>query len=162
MSRTAEISLVWADGPHTFRLGIKQLRELQEKCADRIRQRERGPKEILEALFMGSWLVDDVIQTIRLGLIGGGMDPAKAYTLVENYVEGRPLSENVMTAVAIIGAAMVGPAEDEIEGPPGGDGGKPTPATAGSTSQSSTEPAPRSAGPRARSTTSRSGSSRRR
>lgn len=161
MSRSAEIEMFWVEADHTFRLGIKQLRQLQEKCG------ERGPKAILDALLSGTWLVDDVIQPIRLGLIGAGMNMEQAAKLVETNVEDRPLGESVMFAAAILSAAIAGaPVKDgkpvdPVEAPPDAEAGKPQ-TTAGSASPRSTEPARRSGSRPGKSTSSRSGSSRRR
>lgn len=107
MSRDASIDLDWADGTYKFRLGIAQIRELQEKC-------DAGPVFILERLVKGTWRVDDLLQTIRIGLIGGGTKPEVALRLVRTYVEGRPLLENVQYAQAILGAALVGAPDEPV------------------------------------------------
>ena len=108
VSRKAKIDLTWADGEYTFRLPIAQLEELQEKCG-------AGPPAIFQRLCASSWMVRDVRETIRLGLIGGGMAPAKALSLVQRYVDERPLGENAPTAQAILLAAIIG-VEDEPVG----------------------------------------------
>ena len=109
MSRDASITLDWADGTYTFRLAIGQLRELQEKC-------NAGPAHILSRLSTGTWMVDDITETIRLGLIGGGANPVEALRLVRSYVEERPLAESILPAISILGAAVVGaPDEDEAQ-----------------------------------------------
>ena len=56
---------------------------------------------------------DDISQPIRLGLIGGGLEPAKALRLVRDYVEAHPLMQNVLTATAILGAAILGVPEED-------------------------------------------------
>lgn len=111
MSRLAQITLTWADDDYTFRLPIKQLMELQELC-------DAGPSYTMARLQQGTWTVQDVRETIRLGLIGGGMEADKALRLVRNYVDDEPLLPNAMTAEAIIAAAIVG-VEEEDGGPPG-------------------------------------------
>lgn len=80
MSSDGSVSLAWADGDYRFRLPIGQLRELQDKCG-------AGPQEIYSRLMDGTWRVDDLRETIRLGLIGGGVDPVRALALVRNYVD---------------------------------------------------------------------------
>jgi hypothetical protein len=52
---------------------------------------------------------------LRLGLIGAGMIPDRALTLVQRYVDDRPWSENVLPAQAVIIAAMIGVPGDELE-----------------------------------------------
>lgn len=108
MSRDARIELDWADGTHSFRLAWGQLIELQEQCG-------AGPYVVLQRLATGQWKMQDISQVIRLGLIGGGMEPAKALKLVRDYVESRPPLENVMLARGVLGTALHG-APDESPG----------------------------------------------
>lgn len=96
------VTLVWADGEHPFRLKLGQIVELQEKC-------DAGPHMIYMRVENGMWRVNDLRETIRLGLIGGGMKPDQATKLVRTYVDERPLLESRETALAILGAALVGP-----------------------------------------------------
>lgn len=107
MSRSANVSFDWGDGHYTFRLGIKQLEELQEKC-------DAGPAFILGRLVDGSWRVKDIHETIRLGLIGGGAEPIKALALMKSYVVDRPLLENIIPAQIILNAALVGVEEEPV------------------------------------------------
>lgn len=108
MSRSAEVTLAWADGDYTFRLAWGQLSQLQEAC-------DAGPFVVLQRLTSGQWKVGDISHTIRLGLIGGGTEPAKALSMVRDYVESRPPMENVMLARGILGIALQG-APDEKPG----------------------------------------------
>jgi hypothetical protein len=137
MSRDAAITLDWADGTYAFRLPWGQLAELQEKTGC-------GPQFLLSRLVAGSWKVEDLRETIRLGLIGGGAEPLKALDLVRRYVEQRPLLESVMPARAILTAALVGaPGEDWPGKDAPGETKAPDPSpTDGSTSPGSTEPQP--------------------
>lgn len=137
-----EITTFWADGEHTFRLAIRQMRELQEKTGV-------GPYKVLERLRDHDWRVDEIREVIRLGLIGGGMSPADAYRLVVRYVDEyeTPLLEHIPVAMNVLMAPMLGTPE-----PPG----KRAPAKpmtrarrtrkAGSTSRGSTTTDPSSAG----------------
>lgn len=109
MSRSASVTLEWADGEYPFRLGIKQIEELQEKT-------DCGPYFLLSRLLNGTWKVHDARETIRLGLIGGGMAPDKAITLVKRYVDDRPLLESVKPASAILSAACIGAPDGEEPG----------------------------------------------
>lgn len=109
MSRDGSIELNWADGVHRFRLAFGELRELQEKTGG-------GAMLVLERLRNRSWLVDDIAETLRIGLIGGGLPPSEALQLVRRYVYERPPVENVIFATLVLGAALFGPADDPIEG----------------------------------------------
>jgi hypothetical protein len=128
MSRDGSVTFTWADGEHRFRLGIGQLRELQEKT-------EAGPAFILGRLQNGSWLLDDLREPLRLGLIGGGMSPVEALRLVQRYVDDRPLLESVQPAMAVLLAALVG-VEDEKPGKLGAAKDQPQ----GSSAESSPSP----------------------
>lgn len=140
MSRSATITLTWADGDHAFRLAWGQIIELQEKTGC-------GPAFLYARLAAGQWMAGDVAETIRLGLIGGGMTPAEALRLTRAYVHERPLLESVPVAYAILGAALSGAGEAEEPEPwpgktaPGATAPDPSLAD-GSTSPGSTEPQP--------------------
>jgi hypothetical protein len=134
MSRDGSITLTWGDGEHRFRLAIGQLRELQEKC-------DAGPAEIAVRLADGRWRVNDVRETIRLGLIGGGMPPGDALKLTVRFVDERPWLESVPAAQAVLMAALVGAPEEPV-GKPGAAEAETEAAMDASPSPPSTAPAP--------------------
>lgn len=106
MSRTCAVSLEWADGEvYRFRLGIRESRDLQEKC-------DAGPAWILTRLNTGSWRLDDIRETLFQGLLGGGMEPKKAIRLIEKWVDNRPLWDNVEIAKAVLFARLGGVPDD--------------------------------------------------
>jgi len=140
MSRDGSIELDWPDQTRKYRLRLGELRALQEKCG-------KGPMEILADLTTGRWRVDDVIQPIRLGLIGGGMPMDEALRVVEFNVHDGTLREAIIYAVAIVQAAISGPPDEQLRVV---KGKKPTPATAGSSSPASTHKAQSSGGRRRR------------
>lgn len=136
MSSDGSTFFAWGDGEYRFRLAIGQLRELQDKCGT-------GPFALFSRLMDGSWRVDDIRETIRLGLIGGGMKPTEALVLVKRYVDDRPKMENVTPARVILAAALFGDPEDEV----GKEGAEETATQAtGSASPTSTAMEPSSAG----------------
>lgn len=107
-SRSSKLDLKWADGSHSFKLGIGELEELQEKC-------DAGPPLILERLSTNKWFTHDVRETIRLGLIGGGATPGEALKLVERYVDARPdWMQNALFAQAILSAVFVPPPDEDL------------------------------------------------
>jgi hypothetical protein len=110
MSRDATIDLDWADGTFRFRLGWGELSELQEKT-------DAGPYVVLHRLHSHQWRMEDISSVIRLGLIGGGMEPGVALKKVRAYVETRPPLESHSFAVAILSAGLLG-APDEPVGEP--------------------------------------------
>lgn len=107
MARDGSIVLAWADGEHKFRLGIKELAELDEKC-------DAGPAWMYARIEAGMWKARDLVETLRLGLIGGGMKAEQARMLVRRYVEGRPLHESVVPAMMVLAAAVAGPEDEEL------------------------------------------------
>lgn len=108
-NRNGRIELDFADGTYGFRLAIGELEELQEKTGV-------GPYALLRRLLANDWRVEDVTQTIRLGLIGDGVKPGDASKLVQRYVEQRSdWVSNSMIAQAIVSAALIG-APEELPG----------------------------------------------
>jgi len=104
-----EIELDWGDGKHKFNVAkLKCVLELEEKCGC-------GFAEIYQRLSRGQWKFNDIRETIRLGLIGGGSPPDRAMTLTNRYVDDRPFAENVLPAQAIIMAALIGVPDDNPE-----------------------------------------------
>jgi hypothetical protein len=110
MSRDAKITVTWADDDYLFRLGWGELEELQEVC-------NAGPYALLARLYDESWRIADISETIRLGLIGGGMKPTDALKKVRAYVRDRPPMESLHFAQAILSAGVIG-VEDEKPGEP--------------------------------------------
>lgn len=109
MSRSALVNVAWADGDYDFRLRVKELEELQEitNC---------GPHFLFRRVSSGDWWVRDLRETIRLGLIGGGMEAVKAKTLVERYFDPGPYLQHVATVQAILGACIAGAPDGEKPG----------------------------------------------
>jgi hypothetical protein len=107
-----------------FQLKLGQIRELQEIC-------KTGIGAIYERVATGGFYVDDIRETVRLGLIGGGMSPAEALRLTRAYVDEQPLFENRLLAMAILSAITVGlPDSDEGKAPAATDGSTSPPVTA--------------------------------
>lgn len=134
-NRRAELTTDWGDGTHTFRLPIGQLRELQEKT-------NCGPMELLNRMIRGTWRLDDVRETIRLGLVGGGMAPIDALALVARYVDPprNALAEAVPMAQAVISVLLFGGEEDNPLGKERAEEETSSSQTGVSPSPASTEP----------------------
>lgn len=99
---------VWAGGEHAFRLGIGEIRALQKAC-------EAGPMMVLARLMSSQWLIDDVLETLRLALVGGGMDAAKAKPLVLKAAEETSLLKLALLAAKILNAYVVEDPHDAID-----------------------------------------------
>ena len=109
-NRNGEIHEDFADGHYVFRLPIGQMEELQEKTGC-------GPYRLAIKMMSGDWGTKDVSQTIRLSLIGGGMEPIPALKLVQRYVEpvGSNWLDHADLAQRIVWAALRG-APEELPG----------------------------------------------
>lgn len=127
-----KIELEWADGTYPFCLPLAQLEELQTHC-------DAGPMVIADRLQHGRWKTQDVYQTIRLGLIGGGMAPVDALRICKFYITDRPWGESALPALAIINAVLFGkPGEPVGKSRARGKRAARRAPTASSTSESST------------------------
>lgn len=114
MNRHGATEMDWADGTYTFRLGLSEIEELERKRDLSIFQiGTRLSPEVRQARST------DIIEVIRLGLIGGGMKPVDALALVRKYVDERPLDENRDTAYAIVLAGLMRVHSSELEKPSG-------------------------------------------
>lgn len=133
MNLRGETTIDWADGTYTFRLTLAGAIELESKCDSPI-------AVIHHRLIANAYKVSDVRETIRLGLIGGGLDPVKALALVRSYVEDRPLAESWIIARTIMGGMFYGFEEHPISDPQEAAPVHPSPSA--STPPASTRPSP--------------------
>ena len=102
------LNQVWAGGEHAFRLGIGELRALQKAC-------DAGPSEVLMRLVTSCWLVDDVVEVLRLALVGGGMESAAAKKLVlKVWEEVAPIKLSLLAA-SVMETFIMQDAHDPIE-----------------------------------------------
>lgn len=110
MSAPATRSIIWAHGEDQFCLSkVGLILDLEEKC-------KAGLAAILARIVNSQWGVNDIRETIRLGLIGGGMAPDKAMAAVRNHVDENPngLTPSVMVAYAVLEAVLVGVPDDPV------------------------------------------------
>lgn len=125
------IELNWAGGEHSFALRIGELQALQDITGE-------GPGASLQRLYMsmqtsammGGWKIADVIDTVRLGLIGGGMERVEAVKLVQVAVDRRGITALVTTACEVLLDALIEKDPDSGEAE-----GMPSPATNGTTEE---------------------------
>lgn len=95
------VELTWGDGTYAFRLGISEIDELEAKAETSI---------FLLLAATGTEVpyikFKQCRETIRLGLIGGGMAPVDALAKVARYCDERPLTESLATTHGILKAAL--------------------------------------------------------
>lgn len=96
-----EVELEFGDGARLFRLPLKMIAELQEKCDAPI-------GTIYARVAAGHYKGEDLIETVRCGLIGGGMDGPAARKMIDRYCDKWPLEVWWKHAVAILSACIHG------------------------------------------------------
>jgi hypothetical protein len=120
---SAEVVLPFGGQRRKFALKIKQIDELQRLCG-------AGIGEIVERAFTRKPYIRDIYDTIRLGLVGGGMDEVEAMLLCDTYIDGKALNElennasAAKTAKAILGAVYFGLDELKAVGDENADSNK--------------------------------------
>lgn len=97
------------EGTYDLRLGINELIILQEKLGV-------GPYVAAQRLLAGDWLVSDIIEVIRLGLIGAGMPQKEALFLTESYITPGHLIEYSILAGQVLMAALAGVEDEPVSG----------------------------------------------
>lgn len=107
----SKITFPFGDAEHDFKLTIGGLKEVQEKTGV-------GPLTLFNRLIDGSWQVSDAREVIRIALIGGGTKPIDALSLVNKYVDNRPLLEGIEPALRIMSHALSGSPTEQEDTPP--------------------------------------------
>lgn len=108
-NRSGKIELPFGNDNYVFKLGYGQIKELQEAV-------DAGVIVILDSFFKNTWKAEYIRETIRCGLIGGGMSPTEALRMVKTYVEDTenyPLQNNVIISTTILSAAIIGAPEED-------------------------------------------------
>lgn len=91
----------FGDQDRTFRLPPELISELERKTG-------RGIGGLCRDLFAGEFRHAEVLETVRLALIGGGEAPEVAASLIATYAAPRPVMEPYALAVRILETAMLG------------------------------------------------------
>ena len=104
------VTMTWPGGEHPFRLALAQLEGLQQKT-------DAGPEWLLMRLQTGQWTAAEVFETLRFGLIGGGMGDGDAAKTVRNAFDRHPLIEFKVPALGVLMAALYGAADDRVGEP---------------------------------------------
>jgi hypothetical protein len=91
----------FGDAEYDFRLPPNLVIELEHRTGT-------GIGALCTRVFHKHFAQADIHETIRLGLIGGGVTPERGAKLIASYVADRPLSETYPLAVAILDAVWFG------------------------------------------------------
>lgn len=107
MSDATALRAFFGDAEHDFALPPERILELERATG-------AGIGALSRRVFAGDFGFRDLRETIRVGLVGGGMAPQAAAELVALYVDGRPLDEAHPVATAILEGLWFGrPATQE-------------------------------------------------
>lgn len=105
----------WAGGEHAFRLGLAELEAIQQAT-------DCGPEFLLHKINVGQWLASELMEILRNGLIGGGMDDVAAKDLVHRLFNQQPLINFKVPAQTVLSLCLFGPPDDPVgEDTPAGD-----------------------------------------
>lgn len=102
--------IVWPGGEHSFRLGIGELRAIEQRS-------DAGCAVVMMRLLGQQWKIDDVVGPIRLGLVGGGMDERQAQKVLDAALDIASPYALAVTAADIIRRFIMWETDDQ----PGGD-----------------------------------------
>lgn len=108
MKSSAE-TIVWPAGEHDFRLGIGELRGIEQRC-------DAGCAAVMLRLLSSQWKIDDVVATLRLGLIGGGMTERDAQKTLDAAFEVASPYTLAVTAADVIRRFILWDGEDQPKG----------------------------------------------
>jgi hypothetical protein len=101
MSHTA----FFGDAQHIFKITPVLITELERKTGV-------GIGGLCRRLFAREFSHADILETIRIALIGGGEEPETAAALVAAYAADQPLAETYPLAVCILENLWFGKAQD--------------------------------------------------
>lgn len=133
MNNQGEVIVTWGDNDYCFRLTVAGLIELEQKC-------DAPFSTVWHRVVSGQYGINDIRETIRLGLIGGNMAPADALKLVRRQIDDRigsvGFADHMNLARLILSGVMFG-----FEASPlGKEKAAPTPSTSASTPPVLSEP----------------------
>lgn len=91
----------FGDGEHAFALTYELAIELERKTGV-------GIGGLFHRVRKLDFAITDLTETIRLALIGGGMEPKDAFELTQAYVARRPIAESFPLVLSILESVWFG------------------------------------------------------
>lgn len=155
-SRAGEVKVTWGGEERTFRLGLGELRKIQEEtgagptgvavrcklAAAAIRAMETDDLGTLAHVANGPFAEPPHVRFVLLqSLMGAGLTMHEATVLVITWFDGQKLSDSLLAVYEICMASILGP-KDEPVGEAAGEGGETLSPKAASGSETITEPEP--------------------
>lgn len=96
-----KLTAFFGDGEKTFALPSEQIHELEKTTG-------AGIGLLCQRIPEGIFRLVELVEIIRLALIGGGMTPKDAAHYADAYVAKRPLAESYPIAAAILHLVWIG------------------------------------------------------
>jgi hypothetical protein len=93
----------FGDGPRDFALPTPMIVELERVCGC-------GIGALARRFFASDFRHQELLEVVRLGLIGGGTDPQSAASLTATYAAPLPIMELYALALPIVEVVMFGKA----------------------------------------------------
>ena len=93
--------LHFGDGEYNFKLTLEAIYSLQAATHE-------GLGFIYRSVLTGTFKIEHIVETVRFGLIGGGMSPKDASGLINTYGDHIPKSDWASLATTILVATMDG------------------------------------------------------
>ena len=100
----------FGDGEHSFPLTPDLILELERTTG-------HGIGSLFNRISTREFAFFDLLETVRLGLIGGGLTPQESHALINTYGLHRPIGETAKIALEILVRLFFGTADqaDQIE-----------------------------------------------
>jgi hypothetical protein len=108
MASKTSTTAFFGDGEHQFTLTPELIEELERSTG-------AGIGTLSRRIASRDFRHKDIVEVVRLGLIGGGMTPQRAAELVSTYTAVTPLLELWNIAAGIVTTLMAGPDKSENE-----------------------------------------------
>ena len=105
-------SILWPGGEHDFLLDIGALRAIEDRC-------KAGISVVYNRLLMNEWYVDDIIQPLRLGLMGGGLTDRQAKAVIDSAYDVANYYALAVPAAAVLGYFITWQTGPEVDDPVG-------------------------------------------
>lgn len=98
------ITRFFGDAEYEFHIGVDEAMEWE-------RAQSKSLYRSFQEFTSGSFFLKDAKEVLRIGLIGGGMEPVKAFSLVEAYL-GKPKFEgSIKLAIELLQDAFIDDSE---------------------------------------------------
>ncbi len=110
MNKAPAYRVFFGDAEREFRLTPELILELERKTGV-------GIGGLCRRLFAGDFRYSEIMEVIRLALIGGGEQPKRASELVDAYAASRPFMETFPIAVSVLEVAFFGAVKTPVNDP---------------------------------------------